>query len=455
VADFTLTADGTGSNDLSGTSPVDSGPGLLADTFALSETSPAGYTASAWVCVGGTQNGANITVGLGESATCTITNDDIAPQLRVIKLLDPTTDLGLFNLLIDAVVQATDVGHNGTTGFVPVNAGGHTVSETAGTGTVLSDYVAVIGGDCAVDGTVTLALAESKTCTITNTKKGMVQVEKTILGAPITGTEVFKFELRQDANATDNRGTLIDTATANSVNGGSVMFAGKYVAGDYQFCEVLEMPGWSTSLSDVVGSFFLFNPGGLEETTVCVNFTLSPGETETFTVDNRPPPDGPTLTIGFWKNHSSCKASNGHQTPELDTVIESAPAGITIGLLTIVDGDLVNEDNIGAVNCNLARNILDKRTAVSGVKMADDPFHNMAAQLLAAKLNVQAQAMQLSCANQAIADAQALLVAVGFDGETHGAYTPEQAALANELNGILDAYNNGTLVCPPAPTPLF
>jgi hypothetical protein len=40
-------------------------------------TSPGGYTASAWVCVGGTQNGSNITVGLGQSATCTITNNDI------------------------------------------------------------------------------------------------------------------------------------------------------------------------------------------------------------------------------------------------------------------------------------------------------------------------------------------------------------------------------------------
>ena len=47
VADFTLTADGAGSNDLSGTSPVDSRRRLQADTWALSETNVAGYTASA------------------------------------------------------------------------------------------------------------------------------------------------------------------------------------------------------------------------------------------------------------------------------------------------------------------------------------------------------------------------------------------------------------------------
>ncbi|MBI2764688.1 MAG: hypothetical protein HYX53_02115, partial [Chloroflexi bacterium] len=87
VADFTLTANGTGSNDLSGTSPVDSGPGLLADTWALSETSPAGYSASAWVCVGGTQNGSNITVANGGEATCTITNNDVAPKLHLRKVV--------------------------------------------------------------------------------------------------------------------------------------------------------------------------------------------------------------------------------------------------------------------------------------------------------------------------------------------------------------------------------
>src|SRR4029453_19517176 len=88
VADFTLTANGAGSNDLSGTSPVDSGAGLLADTWALSETSPANYTDSNWVRVGGNQGDAtHITVGIGGEATCTITNDDVAPKLHLRKVV--------------------------------------------------------------------------------------------------------------------------------------------------------------------------------------------------------------------------------------------------------------------------------------------------------------------------------------------------------------------------------
>ena len=76
AGDFTLTADGAGANDFQGTTPVDSVAGLVADTFALSETSPSGYTASDWVCSGdGTLSGSNITLGIGEETTCTITNN--------------------------------------------------------------------------------------------------------------------------------------------------------------------------------------------------------------------------------------------------------------------------------------------------------------------------------------------------------------------------------------------
>ncbi|MBY4678276.1 prealbumin-like fold domain-containing protein [Marinobacterium arenosum] len=169
VTDWTLFANGP--TGFSGTSGVSSDAGFNAGSYDLSESGPAGYSASDWSCVGGSQlDGDTISLGLGDSATCTIINDDIAPTLEVIKLLVPETDSGLFNLLIDGVAYATDVGHNGTTGMVEVTAGDmHVVSETAGTGTSLASYETLIGGDCAPDGTVTLALAEVRVCTITNT----------------------------------------------------------------------------------------------------------------------------------------------------------------------------------------------------------------------------------------------------------------------------------------------
>jgi hypothetical protein len=89
AADFALAAIGaktTGelNNNVTGPGTADSGPTLQSDTWTLSETGLAGYTASTWTCVGGIQDGATVAVGIGGTAVCTITNDDIAPAAAVI-----------------------------------------------------------------------------------------------------------------------------------------------------------------------------------------------------------------------------------------------------------------------------------------------------------------------------------------------------------------------------------
>ncbi len=164
TADFTLTANGAGSNDISGVSPVDSGAGLLADTFALSETGPAGYASSSWVCTGGTQNGASITLGINEEATCTITNDDIAPQLIVIKhvINDSGNDATSsdFTMLVTANNASTSSfpgSESGTT--ITLNAGPYSVDEGSHAG-----YAESTSTDCVG----TINIGETKTCTITN-----------------------------------------------------------------------------------------------------------------------------------------------------------------------------------------------------------------------------------------------------------------------------------------------
>ena len=84
AASFTLAAIGTiTGNSLTGVTPVDSGATLQADTWTLSETGPTGYTGT-WVCVGGTQVGSTVAVGIGGSAVCTLTNDDVAPVVPTI-----------------------------------------------------------------------------------------------------------------------------------------------------------------------------------------------------------------------------------------------------------------------------------------------------------------------------------------------------------------------------------
>ena len=158
-SEWTLSADGP--TPISGAGGASSADNFSAGTYTLSEFGPANYAPSGWGCVGGSQNGNSITVGIGESAICTIVNDDIQPLLTVVKnvLNDNGGQLtiGDFALFIDGV-QVQSGAANGR------NAGTYSVSENG-----LAGYTALTwGGDCAEDGTVTLSIGDDKTCTITN-----------------------------------------------------------------------------------------------------------------------------------------------------------------------------------------------------------------------------------------------------------------------------------------------
>jgi hypothetical protein len=72
--------------------------------------------------------------------------------------------LHLFNLQIDGFTVRANA-NGGSTGPQIVAPGNHTVGETPGIGTHLLPRI--IGGACADDGTVSLALGDNKFCTIT------------------------------------------------------------------------------------------------------------------------------------------------------------------------------------------------------------------------------------------------------------------------------------------------
>jgi Zn-dependent metalloprotease len=89
----------------------------------------------------------------------------LASSLNVIKILKHPDEnqLRLFNLQCDGVTKLANV-NAGASGPQPARAGNHTVSEAV----PLGDFSTVIGGDCAADGTITLAEGDSKICMITN-----------------------------------------------------------------------------------------------------------------------------------------------------------------------------------------------------------------------------------------------------------------------------------------------
>src|SRR5204863_324035 len=87
VADFPLSAAGPTpiSGEVSGTAGANN-VAVNAGTYTLSEVTAAGYTASAWSCVGG-NNSSPLTLGLAGSATCTISNDDKPAKLTLVKVV--------------------------------------------------------------------------------------------------------------------------------------------------------------------------------------------------------------------------------------------------------------------------------------------------------------------------------------------------------------------------------
>ena len=273
-----------------------------------------------------------------------------------------------------------------------------------------------------------VAAGETVTCTFTNTERGLVIVPKTVSGAPPSGSQAFAFELRQGAS-TISAGTTLESKSATAANGGVIAFTTTLVSGTtYALCEIV-MPGWTTTLGPPV--YVVYNAGG-DNSTVCTDFTVAPGETKSFAIDNKPPPGGLGRTIGFWKNWSSC--SKGNQKPVLDqTLAKAEPSGITIGILTL-HGSASNPNT--APDCLKAVRLLDKSTIDSGKKSASDPAFNMAAQLSAAKLNLVAGAGSCPAAVSAINSGQALLAAIHFNGITHDKMSAAQSSQANSSQAL-------------------
>jgi hypothetical protein len=309
----------------------------------------------------------------------------------------------------------------------PLAPGSYSVSETAVSGWDASASCS----DGSPSTNISLSAGETVTCTFVNTQRGLAKVVKTVGGGAPIGSQSFAFDLRQGASIM-SAGTILQSASASAGNGGVITFASKLIPGTtYALCEIV-MPGWMTSLGPPF--YVVYNPSG-DNSTVCSDFTVQPGQMRTFAIDNKPPPGGLARTIGFWKNWASCASSTGKQKPVLDQTLAAAgPAGITIGTLTLHAGD-----------CLKAIRLLNKSTIDTGKKMASDPAFSLAAQLLAAELNVVAGAGTCPAAVSAINDAQTLLAAVHFNGITHDKLSAAQASQANSLATTLDRYNNNLL----------
>jgi hypothetical protein len=125
--------------------------------------------------VGGTQDGSNITLALGQSATCTITNDDNAPSLTLKKVVinddGRTSQPTAWILMAEGPTTFSGMGPSVSNG-ASFDAGTYTLSESGPLDYAPSVWSCVYTGTTtavsATDAKVTVGLGEDITCTITN-----------------------------------------------------------------------------------------------------------------------------------------------------------------------------------------------------------------------------------------------------------------------------------------------
>ena len=184
------------------------------------------------VVASGSGTSLEVALGSDEAIVCTIFNSRDTGRLTVIKQLEPAGDPGLFNLLIDGAVEATDVGDEGSTEAKVVNTGIHSVGEEAGTGTVLADYTSSL--ECvdaadsvvpSVDGQVTINEGDAIVCTFTNVavpKEGTIIIKK--VADEYDADEAFPFSADFDGDANDGTDFSLEAGEQQEF----VLLAGTY-----------------------------------------------------------------------------------------------------------------------------------------------------------------------------------------------------------------------------------
>ena len=132
-------------------------------------------------------------------------------------------------------------------------------------------------------------------------------------------------------------------------------------------------------------------------------------------------------STGFWKNHES--------------VVDTLTDGMEIDLLG--NTDILINDGMGIESDDIFQETK---------KTKGDARPQLAAQLLAAQLNIKNGAVSCIDATEAIADAQAALIALGYTGDLDDGVKPKKNSVVtksevNAIKDILDDYNNN-LLCP-------
>jgi hypothetical protein len=279
-----------------------------------------------------------------------------------------------------------------------------------------------------------------------------VDVYKTTNGA-VDSSKEYRFRL-YDAAGID----LNDEVTTLGDGDGLLQFQTALVPGaGYTICENPVPAGWQLDITLDGAPITTYSgpPGGIDPTgeTQCFDFVAADSPTTLrFDINNSYPGGGPR-TPGYWKNWSTCSGGNQVATA---TKLGGPDAGVY--LLDDLLPQTIGEFTIDT--CELGVSILDSRDVDSGKKRSSDAAYQLARNLLAAQLNLDAEACMPGGTypydgedltfTQVISASNDLLIDIVFDGtggylEAKGNKDKQEREDALYLAGILDDYNNSRL----------
>jgi hypothetical protein len=164
------------------------------------------------------------------------------------------------------------------------------------------------------------------------------------------------------------------------------------------------------------------------------NIAISAGQILTFNIDNRSP-GGDARTHGYWKNWSTCGGGPDRAAMALRTGNHLLDEFLPIQLVTASG----SYGGVAVTSCVQAADILTNASA----KFAE---HQLAVQLLAAKLNLAAGASACDSVRAAIATGDSLLAQIRWNGSASSAIVDNKSplrALVLATASTLDEYNNG------------
>jgi prealbumin domain-containing protein len=274
---------------------------VSAGSYALTEQTQAGYAPSTWSCSGGSQTGANIALALGGSATCTISNDDIAPTLTLVKVV--TNDNGGTKTLSDFPLTAsgpvTISGVSGTTSVTsrPVNAGSYALTEQTQTGYTASTWSCSGGSQTGAN--IALPLGGSATCTISNNDNpSFIIIDKISQG----GVGTFTFATTGFSMPNSNTLTTVTSGVAVSTGQISVNAGAALSVGEPSPPAGFQLMASSCVVNQGAATIVPTTVGGVN-VSEAVTIT-QPGSIVECTFDNAVV-SGVTRTQGFWATHTA------------------------------------------------------------------------------------------------------------------------------------------------------